>query len=75
MANIKRAVLGIDGNAAFALLGEDLQVGEAEFVELAAGADERQQAAACKQALRNLRARLGMPDLSYELGPSHPMHV
>lgn len=33
----ERAELGIDGNAAFALLGEDLQVGESEWVELPPG--------------------------------------
>lgn len=27
----KRAVLGIDGNCGFALLGEDLQAGDSEF--------------------------------------------
>jgi hypothetical protein len=30
-----RAQLGIDGNCGFALLGSDLQEGEAEFVEIA----------------------------------------
>jgi len=30
-----RAQLGIDGNCGFALLGPDLQEGEAEFVEIA----------------------------------------
>ena len=32
---MERAELGIDGNAGFALLGDDLQSGEAEFVEIA----------------------------------------
>ena len=31
---MERAEIGIDGNCGFALLGEDLQVGEAEFVEI-----------------------------------------
>lgn len=30
----ERAQLGIDGNCGFALLGENLQEGEAEFVEI-----------------------------------------
>ena len=32
----ERAELGIDGNCGFALLGPDLQEGEAEFVEIPA---------------------------------------
>lgn len=32
----ERAELGIDGNCGFALLGRDLQEGEAEFVEIPA---------------------------------------
>lgn len=31
----ERAELGIDGNCGFALLGENIQDGEAEFVEIA----------------------------------------
>jgi hypothetical protein len=30
-----RAELGVDGNAAFALLGENIQEGDTEFVEIA----------------------------------------
>ena len=67
-----RAELGIDSNAGYALLGENLQDGEAEFVTVEHDDDELLSLAemrAAKQALAKLRARLGMPDLSYYLGP------
>ncbi len=70
--NYTRAELGIDGNAGYALLGPNIQVGEAEFVtveqdnnELLSHAEMR----AAKAALRKLRERLGQPELSYYLGP------
>lgn len=66
-----RAELGIDGNAAFALLGEDIQSGECEFVELV-NDSLACKLSSCKQALRKLRERLGRPDLSYFCGVSHP---
>ncbi len=74
-----RAELGIDGNAAFALLGPDLQEGEAEFVEipdhLLNNQDQEVQIGATltypKLALKKLRERLNMPDLSYFFGKSH----
>jgi hypothetical protein len=65
------AELGIDGNAAYALLGPNLHEGEAEFVQVEQG-DELLSSAemrAAKQALAKLRARLGQPELSYYLGP------
>lgn len=31
---MKRALIGVDGNCGFALLGVDIQSGEAEFVEI-----------------------------------------
>lgn len=34
-AEMERAELGVDGNRGFALLGDDIQSGEAEFVEIA----------------------------------------
>jgi hypothetical protein len=74
--SIERAELGIDGNCGFALLGEDLQAGEAEFVEVIptkAGLYWDQRGAA-HEALRRLRVRLNKPDLSYFLGESHPSH-
>ena len=66
-----RAELGVDGNAGFALLGGDLQEGEAEFVEVSQLEDEplsRAERRAAGQALVKLRARLSMPNLSYYLG-------
>ncbi len=71
--NYTRAELGIDGNAAYALLGLNLQVGEAEFVTVEMTDDDEYlshaEMRAAKQALARLRARLGMPELSYYLGP------
>lgn len=82
-----RAELGVDGNAGFALLGEDLQVGEAEFVEIAlpleASKDPhryhkaewvRAATIAATKAYRALKARLSDRDFTYYLGPSHPDH-
>ncbi len=72
------ATLGIDGNAGFALVGPDLQEGEAEFVCID-DAPERwtalrdKQCWAATQALRRLEARLG-GRLGYYVSPSHPMH-
>ncbi len=67
----RRAELGIDGNAAFALLGDDIQSGEVEFVELK-DHEVSTELHGAKAALRKLRERLGRPDLSYFFGPSHP---
>lgn len=72
---IERAQLGVDGNAGFALLGEDLQVGECEFVKVNQIKDEplsRAEIRAAKQAFVKLKDRLNKPDLSYYFGPSHP---
>lgn len=77
MANIERAELGIDGNCGFALVGEDLQSGEAEFEEFDGepGTSEgaRQAKLAINRAYQRLKARLGRP-ISYFLGDSHPDH-
>jgi len=78
-----RAQLGIDGNCGFALLGPDLQEGEAEFVEIAKAPDtgvglvvptgkHAAELAACRKALALLRKRLELPALNYFFGPSHP---
>lgn len=71
----ERATIGIDGNAGFALLGEDLQVGEAEFVVVPPEDGRRslseRESWAASQAFRNLQQRLGR-QLSYYLDPSHP---
>ena len=84
---MERAELGVDGNCGFALLGEDLQVGEAEFVEidLPPGASKdpnryykSEWVSAAKRAIwkahRALKARLPDRQFSYYLGPSHPDH-
>lgn len=71
-----RIELGIDGNCGFALLGDDLQVGEAEFVEVETPTDDcdllNQQLIASKQALGRLRTRLGIQNRSWYFGTSHP---
>lgn len=78
---MERAELGIDGNCGFALLGEDLQIGEAEFVEIKCdapcGTSERCRAElrAATAAYRALKARLPDRQFSYYLGPSHPNHT
>ncbi len=68
--------LGIDGNCGFALLGEDLQNGEAEFVEFQTSPEVADtiaaKRAACDQAFKNLKTRLNMPNLHPFFGPSHP---
>ena len=67
---LNRAVIGIDGDHAFALLGRDIQEGEAEFVLVDHTANDEPDryhhpgwvAAAEKaanEALDNLRRRLG----------------
>lgn len=76
---MERAELGVDGNAGFALLGEDLQSGEAEFVEFDNDLQgpERARAGriAATKAYRLLKARLPDRTFSYWIGPSHPDHV
>ncbi len=84
---IERAELGIDGNAGFALLGEDLQVGEAEFVTIdlppEASKDpnryhKSEWVSAAKRAAtaayRKLKERLPDREFSYFIGTSHPDH-
>ena len=80
----QRAELGIDGNCGFALLGRNIQEGEAEFVEIPTAAadhdssfmrpkgDDAAKLWACKEALRRLRVRLNAPGMSYYFGRSHP---
>lgn len=73
-----RAELGVDGNAGYALLGENLQEGEAEFVEVVQYKDEPlhvAEARAASTAYRRLKDRLGMPGLSYYLDESHPRYA
>lgn len=84
---MERAEIGIDGNAGFALLGNDLQSGEAEFVEialpLAASKDPNRYhhsewVSAAKRAAtaayKKLKTRLADREFYYYLGPSHPDH-
>ena len=84
----ERAQLGVDGNCGFALLGDNLQSGEAEFVEIDykyrwpqnsglrdAGKiilGSYAERIAAQKALDKLKARLGRDDLSFYFGPSHP---
>ena len=75
MAEIERAELGVDGNCGFALLGENIQEGEAEFEEVHQHSDETlasAQARACRIALSRLRKRLAPREFSYYCGSSHP---
>jgi hypothetical protein len=67
-----RAELGLDGNAAFALLGEDIQSGEAEFVTVNDPYNANEVGLAAALALEHLRFRLKRPEISYFLGRSHP---
>jgi len=70
-----RAILSVDGNAGCALLGENLQEGEVEFVTVEQRPDEllyMAETRACFLALKALRARLGCPDLSYAWYPRRP---
>lgn len=71
---MERAILSVDGNCGCALLGEDLQVGEAEFVEVTPSKDEplhEAQVRACWAALKKLKERLGRP-LTYAWYPRRP---
>lgn len=76
----RRAELGIDGNCGFALLGENIQEGESEFVEILSvdkwpvdwtlSIAER---VAAKTAFKRLKDRLNLDyNLSFYFGPSHP---
>lgn len=71
----ERAELGVDGNCGFALVGPNIQEGEAEF-EVFAGdvktsEGSRQAKLAINRAYQRLKARLGRP-ISYFIGESHP---
>jgi hypothetical protein len=71
----ERAQLGVDGNCGFALLGPNLQEGEAEFEEFAGDVKTsegaRQAKLAANRAFQRLKTRLARP-VSYYLGESHP---
>ena len=85
MSKLPRAELGVDGNCGFALLGDDLQSGEAEFDEiqmpLEASKDPHKYHHAdwCSEAKRSatrayrkLKDRLSPREISYFLGSSYP---
>lgn len=85
---IDRAELGVDGNAGFALLGEDIQSGEVEFVVIdlppEASKDPNRyhktewlNAAkrASTAAYHALKHRLADRKFSYYLGKSHPDYL
>ena len=64
-----RAKVGIDGNCGYALLGENLQEGEAEFVEIEGWPrpSYKQERAAWGKALRKLEERLGSGLIRFEI--------
>lgn len=68
----EKAELGIDGNCGFALLGENLQEGEAEFFEVPEPKGVDEQCYAAKKALYKLRERLNKPNLGHFYGSLHP---
>ena len=74
--NERRIEIGLDGNCGFALLGDDIQVGECEFVEIeleSSGIPELdRELRAAKCALQRLRRRLGKPVHPWYFGTSHP---
>lgn len=73
-----RAELGVDGDAAFALLGPDLQEGEVEFVTITPkmiedyGSKDQAAIIMAKVALNKLRKRILRFDLSFYFAASHP---
>lgn len=64
-----RAKVGLDGNCGYALLGENLHDGEAEFVEIEGWPTPtyKQEREAWGKALRKLEERLGSGLLRYEV--------
>lgn len=85
---MERAELGVDGNAGFVLLGDDLQSGEAEFVVIDMPSEaskdpnryhksEWLDAAkrASSAAYRTVKQRLADRKFSYYLGKSHPDYL
>ena len=70
----RRAELGIDGDHAFALLGDNIQEGEVEFVAIPNWPTSTlaEKLSAAKQAFLNLQRRLGRNDFSFFFGRSHP---
>jgi hypothetical protein len=72
---VERVILSVDGNAGCALLGENLQEGEAEFVVVEPRPDEviyKAEVRACGAAFNALKLRLGRDDLPYAWYPRRP---
>ena len=70
MSNIARAVLSLDGDCACALLGPNLQEGEAEFVKVDYSTslpEWKAERRAAFLALEALRKRLGI-EITYAIG-------
>lgn len=78
MTRMRRAVLGIDGNCGYALIGVNLQEGEAEFVEIETEAERgtsewnRAASIACSKAFLRLKERLAPEIITFALGDTHP---
>lgn len=69
-----RAVLSVDGDHGCALLGKNLQEGEAEFVKVEKRPDEhitQAEVRACWAAFKNLKQRLGI-EMTYAWWPRRP---
>lgn len=85
MSTVERAGLGMDGNCGFALLGPDLQAGEAEFEEVCGtelhpdpssdGAKRQAINRAFSRLKRRLRGQYNGKPISYFLGESYPGNV
>lgn len=76
---MERAILSVDGNCGCALLGENLQEGEAEFVEIDCKEPQWTKAyreaawKACWSAYQRLKARLSDRKFSYAWD-RHPLY-
>lgn len=70
----ERAELGVDGNCGFALVGPNIQEGEAEFEEFVGDVKTsegtRQAKLAINRAYQRVKTRLDRP-ISYFIGESH----
>jgi hypothetical protein len=66
--------IGIDGNCGYALCGDNLQTGQAEFVEIADVKDTESQRAAAIEAFNKLRTRLEREDQTWVEDESLPKH-
>jgi hypothetical protein len=74
-----RVWLSMDGNAGCALLGENIQEGECEFVTIDAVhvkeyGQYRAEKIAINRAFTALKKRLGRETMPYYIAPGHPDH-